>query len=413
MNARTRLRRVFALGTLGNALSLISNLILPPLLLSQFGAEKFAEWIYLFSIPLSLAALDLGVSAAFSTDVFSRYVSGNKSSAQAYFKTGLKITIILGIITYLLASLIISAQATESRQTVLYILSAYIIIGYPSELLSASFKIAEKFQHFQILGITFRALEVVAVASASLTGNLVLTATSLLILRAGQISAGLLLARNYVPELFRGDWSRWERFSHLIRPSLTYSLGPLVMLVSLQAPIYILSSYSTANAIIAFTTVRTMARIPLQISSQISFSLFTEYTRIRQQEGNHEAARLYRKGKNLIAVAILAFLPLGILFGGSLYALWMRQSVDSFELIFACLLAESLLEALIRNRIYYTSAENKHTADTVKHLLISAATAAIFYLCTKKGLTLEISLLFTALFSIVLSLSIFRDRGAL
>lgn len=367
-----RLRKVFSVGILGNVLTLLTNFLIPPLFIASLGTERYGAWLYLFTIPTSLAMFDLGVSAAFSTEVYKLHASGEREAAVRAFKTGVKVIGGLMLAVLAVSALIVGnrylARGDGELHATVILLCAYVLSGFMSELLSSSYKIAGLYHRFQSIGLVSKLAEIGALLALIPLNDFRLMALAMLAVRLISMAGSTFLALRLTPELSAGSWRGWTPFKHLVVPSLMYAVNPLIMFIALQVPLLIIAPSAGMAAVVAYTTVRTLTRLPLQISNQLSVSLYTEFTRLHAGAQHGTMHSLYRKGLWLIAGMFIAYALGGLLLGETVYALWLKQVPADFHILFAVLLCDAVFESFMRHRSSLSSATNQHARDTLFQL---------------------------------------------
>ncbi len=380
----TRVKRVFSMGIATNVLTLATNFLLPPYFLHHLGVDRYGAWLYLFSIPTSLAMADLGVSAAFSTEVFKLHTEGRRDQAISVFKTGVKILAILMLVVFLAALLIVlwqrgqSGVMDETGLTIL-LLSAYMLSGYVCELQGAAYKINGRYEFTQKTGLIAKLGELVAILVLAPGNDFAAMALALLLIRSTVVLYVWFDISRVAGYLLKGSWRGWAPVGHLFVPALMYAVGPLIMFVALQVPLVVIGHVSTAAAVVAYTTTRTMARLPLQISSQISFSLQTEYTRLLSSGHLEWVEKLHRKSILMILGLFALALAGGELLGSAFYELWLHRTPQSFHIVFAILTLDAIFESMMRNRILLFASLNVHARDTLFHLAVASLAACAMY----------------------------------
>lgn len=378
-----RLRKVFSLGILSNVLTLASNLLIPPLFIAQLGTERYGAWLYLFTIPTSLAMFDLGVSAAFSTEVYKLQASGQREAAARAFKTGVKVIGGLMLTVLCAVGVILAVRHTSQGGAELHgtvaLLCAYVLSGFMSELLSSSFKVAGLYHRYQLIGLLSRVAEIAALLALITTNDFRLMAAAMLALRLATMLLSTALALRLTPELARGSWQGLVPFRHLVVPSLMYAINPLTMFIALQVPLLVIAPAAGMASLVAYTTVRTLVRLPLQVSNQISMSLYTEFTRLHAAGQDDVAMSLYRKGLLMIGALFVACIAGGLLVGSTVYGWWLKQVPPHFHLIFLVLVCDAVFESCMRHRSSLSSATNQHARDTLFQLGVSGCAVATMW----------------------------------
>jgi len=370
-----RIRRVFSMGVLANVLTLVTNFLIPPLFLKALGAERYGAWLYLFTLPMSLAMFDLGISAAFSTEVFRLHAQGDGLKAGQMYRTGIKLIGALLLLVMLGALVVVGwrhAHQSSSLEVLqaLFLLCAYVLVGFFSELLSSAYKCAGRYQVFQGVGMAGKVLELATMLALIPLNNFAWMAAAMLVVRLLTVCFTVWQSLRMAPELVQGSWRGVAPFRHLVLPSVMYAINPLIMFIALQVPLLIIGPAAGMASVVAYTTVRTLARLPLQISSQISFSLYTEYTRMHAEGRMDLVQRLFNKGLAMIAALFATYAVGGMLLGPWVYQLWLKHVPSGFHLLFGVLLLDAAFESFMRNKVALTSSLNRHARDTLFQLTL-------------------------------------------
>jgi len=384
-----RIRRVFSMGVLANVLTLATNFLIPPLFLKALGADRYGAWLYLFTMPMSLAMFDLGISAAFSTEVFRLHAAGRLQAAGRAYRTGVKLIGLLLCVVMACALALVwwrHAHQSSSLETLqaLLLLCAYVLVGFFSELLSSAYKCAGRYQVFQGVSLAGKVAEMGAMLALIPSNNFAWMAAAMLGLKLVVVGVTAVQSARMAPELTQGSWRGLEPFKHLLVPSLMYAINPLIMFIALQVPLLIIGPAAGMAAVVAYTTIRTLARLPLQISSQISFSLNSEYTRLHAEGRTDLLQKLFDRSLLIIGGLFAAYALGGLLLGPWVYELWLKHVPQGFRLIFAVLLLEATFESLMRNKLALTSSLNRHSRDTLVQLTLASCSVAVLWLMAQQ-----------------------------
>ena len=388
-----RIRRVFSMGVLANVLTLVTSFLIPPLFLKALGADRYGAWLYLFTMPMSLAMFDLGVSAAFSTEVYRLHAGGDQAAAGRTYRTGVKLIGLLLVVVMLGAGAVVLWQQHQQGSSLevlqaLLLLCAYVLVGFFSELLSAAYKCAGRYPAYQAVGLAGKVAELGVMLALIPFNNFAWMAAAMLAVKLLAVCITALQAQRMAPELTRGSWRGLVPFKHLIVPSLMYAINPLIMFIALQVPLLIIGPAAGMASVVAYTTVRTLARLPLQISSQISFSLNSEYTRLHAEGRLDLLQKLFDRSLWIIGALFAAYAVGGLLLGPWVYQLWLKQLPDGFRLLFMVLLLDATFESLMRNKLALTSSMNLHTRDTVVQLVLASCSVSVLWLMAQHKATL-------------------------
>lgn len=381
---KKRVANIFAIGMLGNLLVVASSFILPPYFISNLGEQRYGAWLYLFSIPLSLAMLDLGISAAFSTEVYKLHSQGDSPAAAKMFKQGIKfITILVEVILLIVVifGCVASVKGSWSPEIIISatIISVYVLIGFFSELLAAPYKIYKRFHIIQLAGLVSKVAEVFILIYLIPFDNFILMAFALLLLRITYAIGIATYAKKFSLNFFSGSWTNTVTIQHLYVPGLMYAANPLIAFLSLQVPLIIIGSSLNLASVVAYTTIRTLARLPVQVSSQISYSLQVEYTRMHFDAFLVQLAKMYRKSIVIILMIFLAWVFMGGIFGQTFYEFWIKRVQIDFGLLFCMIVADAFFESVMRNKIALSASINQHKSDVLMHLSIVVTAVLAMY----------------------------------
>jgi O-antigen/teichoic acid export membrane protein len=181
---------------------------------------------------------------------------------------------------------------------------------------------------------------------------------------------------------------------------------PLGNSLALQGPILIIGFLFGPAMVATFSAMRTLARIPYQITFAFSSSISPEMTFAYGARNFKLLRKLHRKSwaLNTIAVSIVA-LTIGF-FGESIVHIWLRKTIVFDALILNGLLVTTFMLSLWNSSSMVLMSSNKHS-ELAKYYLISNV-LGFFISYTLSALTnisglivslvfVEMVLLFTAL----------------
>jgi O-antigen/teichoic acid export membrane protein len=357
MSVKRRLGLAFASNSFAYFVTLIVQILSVPVLLHTWGGALYGEWLIASTIPGYLMMSDLGLTSALANDMaMSEARSDRRECVRSFQSIGFAIFAI-GLILICVAALagwlfplqlLIGTKILIGRKLgeLIALLVVQVWLSQCLGVLTAGFRCVGQYALGNFYINCIRLLEYVALWTFALIGyDVILCAGAMtLVLMAGTIICASLL-RIKVPWLKLGLGEiQLKPVKRLLTVGLPFMAIPLSFALNLQTPILILGLIAGSEAVVVFSTCRTISRAVFQLFSIMNNSFWPEMTRA-YAEGNFEVLRrLFRitvTGSIWFGVAGAVALAIG---GPYLYALW-----TSHILVFDPVLLDILLLVMVAN----------------------------------------------------------------
>jgi len=334
MSAKQRIVAALAANGFGQAVTIGTQLLLTPLYFRHWGAGLYGEWLILSAIPAYLALADLGVSSAAGNEMAMRAGAGNLNGAQQTFRgargvarMAAALAVLLGVVLALccwgLDWPALSHISRHDAALILLMLSLQVALGFSGSVVQAGFRCAG----FNALGTTWanlaRLAEALACALALGWGQSALTlCAATLVVRALMLVWQWALLRRRCTWLFQpavpADPHMLRR---LLWPSLAFMAFPVAYALALQGPVLLIGSLYGSAAVAVFSAMRTLARLPVQLTNVLNNAVSPEVSRAHGEGDQGKVRRLHRTAWALTA-------SLGLLTCGALGLLgpWISQA---------------------------------------------------------------------------------------
>lgn len=297
-------RRRFVLGALsmgyGKAVAAFGQLLLVPVLANAWGVALYGQWLMLATIPVFLAASDLGFGVAAGNRLIGQVARQEFDLAQRTFDSALLIIVSSSAMIAAAAislSLLLPERGLEAAhgmsgddaRKVLQILICYGAVALQGGLFMAVMRSEGAFARSTALEATVQLAEAVAVAVVAHWGHGPLPAAyALLTVRGAGLVCHVLLAH------WHASWLRlWPEgisrsvMQSLLRPALAAMLLPLAMAGLLQGTALAIGAAIGAGAVPVFVSLRTLSRLGLQIVMTVNLPVLPEFT-AEYARGNRE-----------------------------------------------------------------------------------------------------------------------------
>jgi O-antigen/teichoic acid export membrane protein len=388
MSARQRIVHALAANTMAQGITVLTQLLLTPLFFRQWGAATYGEWLLVSSIPAYLAMADLGIGTAAGNDMVMQAGAGRWQGARATYLAALKVSALAALAVAGVGALVglglahgvgmhVQHIAPADAGWLALLLSVNVGLGFGGNVVSAGYRAAGANARGIMWGNAARLLDVLATAALLLLGQPPLHVCLVSVL----IKAVLLLAqtqalRPLAPELCEGAAvAEAGLFKRLLRPSLAFMVLPLGNAMALQAPLMVLGSVVGPEAVALFSTMRTLARIPMQLATALNASVWPEISRL-WGEGRLDLLRqLHRQSWRITAAIGVLALVGQVLLGGIACQLWLGPGHHNATMLNTLALV-ALLSALWNVSSVFLAAINAHTHFTMVYLCVNALSVA-------------------------------------
>jgi len=389
MSVKDRIRHALAANAFGQAITVGSQLLLTPLYFRLWGAAMYGEWLILSSIPAYLTMADLGIGSAAGNEMTMRAAADDRVGAQ---RTLLGALWVAGGAAAMTLALGLAAAACAyhwqlphtpslaplQAALILMGLALTVALGFVGGLASAGFRCCGR----NALGIMWansaRLVEALSVAGLLLTGQTpaVICLGMVLVKAAATVAQWLVLGR-VCPWLFdptvRADRAIARR---LIKPALGFLAFPLGNALALQGPILIIGTVFGGPAVAMFSALRTLARVPMQLTTMFNSSVWPEMSRAHGSADMVLLQRLHRTSWGITALLVLCMaLALGLL-GREIALVWLGASASFEPVVFLMLLLLTVVSALWNASAVVLTATNSHLGLASVYVIANSLTLA-------------------------------------
>lgn len=394
MSVFARITSALGANAFGQAVTIGSQLALTPLFFRVWGAGQYGEWLLLSSVPAYLMMADVGIGSAAGNEMTMSAGAGDQRAAQNTFLSALAVALGASLLALLVGALTAWLLWQSALLPLLHIpaqdaalislaLSAIVGLGFFGSVLSAGFRCCGRNALGIMLSNTGRLFDAVTIGALLLaqqtpiTISVVVLALRLLIL-LGQ--AAMLL--RVCPWLFNGGGSaKFQVVRQLIRPAVGFMAFPLGDALALQGPLLVIGSVFGGAGVAMFSSLRTLARVPVQLTNMFNSSIWPELSRAHGAGNLNLMRKLHRAswGLNLLLVAPLAAVLIAV--GPWVVRLWLGAEAPFDPWVLAALIVVSVISAVWHASSVVLVAINHHLqlgAIYVTANAVCLSAAAIF-----------------------------------
>ncbi len=385
-----RIAAALAAHAFGQAVTVASQLVLTPLYFRLWGAATYGEWLILASVPAYLAMADLGIGSAAGNEMTMRAAAGDRTGAQRTLLGALWVA--GGAAALALALGLMAAACAYHWQMphtpnvapvhaalILVGLALTVALGFVGGLASAGFRCCER----NALGImaanSARLAEALTVAALLLARQPpVVICLGMVGVKVAAVAVQWLVLWRVCPWLFvprlRADRAIVQR---LIKPALGFLAFPLGNALALQGPILIVGAVFGGPAVAMFSALRTLARVPMQLTTMLNSSVWPEMSRAQGSGNLNLLQRLHRTSWGMTALLVLGMAIALELLGRPIALLWLGDSAPFEPLVFSLLLLLTVVSALWNSSAVVLTATNSHLALAGIYVAVTASSLAL------------------------------------
>jgi O-antigen/teichoic acid export membrane protein len=338
----TRILKNFGAMFTGRLLSVIQQVIVPPIFAARYSLGHFGEWGVLSGAVAAIGMLNFGVQTYMNQDLAIRYNCGDITDYRIRQSTALRLLLgaivtaaTLGLVIFLLPlnewlRLDIGYRAT---QWTTYLLGCQILCGILFGYLSGIFMgvaLAHRGAHWNnfqtlltslgLLGAVLLHLPFPALAGVQLAAMLI------------SIVCVLVDLRRTAPELFP-SLRFWDRsaVSTILKPSGFFGLIEICTFLTFQAPLLVLQRFLGPVAVAAFILMRLLFSMCRQILAMFTQSMGSEITVLFGRRDWPALSALYDYSERFIFFLIPLVNTGVLMLAPVLITVWMHKKAELFS----------------------------------------------------------------------------------
>jgi len=271
----------------GQVLTIVTQLATLPLFLSHWDITRYGIWLMISSVPSYFSMADGGIVNAARNEMTIALGSRDVLHANRVFQSALifilsmSLAIILVVVAVLFFTPIVKNFEQDYAITLL-ILVIGIFVSFVNGLSEATFCSVGKYGFGTVMGQTIRLAEWAGgIFGLMFFGSFISVALGMLLMRVAGVVLSILLSKKYAPEFIWGfRLAELVQFKKTMQPALYFLVFPLANALSIQGFTLLIGSMLGPATVTVFNTYRTLARVIVQATSILSFSVGPELSRL-------------------------------------------------------------------------------------------------------------------------------------
>lgn len=357
----------FGANAFGQVINIVIQIVSLPLFLLFWDASTYGTWLVLSALPAYLTMADIGiVSVAGNKMTMALGRSDLREADAVYHSAQLFMTVVCCALAAILVPAALfwptSSDVTTDMRIALAALLGSVLASLFGGLADAVFKATGRYPVGTMLGqfarlaewagymiglIVFRSFAGVAVVG--LVARVLSSGLMILVAQRGQTGLTLGFGRAERGELVR-----------MLHPAISFMAFPLANALSFQGVTILVGVLAGTSAVALFNAYRTIARVAVQLTSMISYTLWPEFARLFGQAGMKAVHPLFRQSALLGAAVAALFSPILFVVSPWLLAIWTHGRIPFEPTLMALLLAYAAVAGFWHVPRVLLMATNKH-----------------------------------------------------
>jgi O-antigen/teichoic acid export membrane protein len=318
------------------------QLLSVPIYATHWGLATYGAWLVIFTVPNYLAFADFGFAAAAANDMTVSVARGDRGAAIETFHAvraamaGLCAVLLLLCVAavYFIPDrsldFVAGLSHVQARRAIL-MLAAYGVLSIQNSVSLAAFRSIGRYATGTYLHTSIHFVENLgALVVVSLGGNIEAVAATYLAVGIVGIGIRMILLRLQAAWLVYFSWRvSFGEIRRLLHPALAVLALPMAQALFLQGTVAVVGMAAGAAAVPAFTAVRTLSRIGLQLTMIINNAVVPEFTMAAAAVDHRRRARLAFMSIACSAVILLPMLLIVLTAGPLVLKLWTHGAIHA------------------------------------------------------------------------------------
>jgi O-antigen/teichoic acid export membrane protein len=368
------------------------QLLSVPIFATHWGLATYGAWLVIFTVPNYLAFADFGFAAAAANDMTVSVARGDRAAAINTFHAVR--AAMAGICSILLVFCVIgvygipgrsfafvSGLSHEQARYAVLMLAAYGVLSIQNSVSLAAFRSIGRYATGTYLNNSIHFVEnVSALVVVSFGGNIENAAAAYLAVGIVGIAVRMIWLRSQAAWLVYFSWRiSFGEIRRLLNPALAVLALPMAQALFLQGTVAVVGLAAGAAAVPAFTAVRTISRIGLQLTMIVNNAVVPEFTMAAASVDHGRRARLAFMSVASSAIILLPMFVVVVAAGPLTLKLWTHGAIHAPYLLIVLMALTMIVNGgwlPISNLIF---ALNRHAQYSYYYLIAAAGSVALSY----------------------------------
>jgi O-antigen/teichoic acid export membrane protein len=386
-----RLLRGTGANAFGQLVIVALQLVMVPTLATHWGLERYGLWLLLCTVPFYLGLADFGFTTASTNEMIMKVECGDRDGAIATFQSAWAVVVCCStLIAFIALSFClllpdrffaVAAVDTVEVRGALAVLSIYGLVCLQSNIVLAGFKCSGHYATGTMSGALVQFCEgLVAISVVAVGGSVWHLALAYLLSRFCGVVVQVLWLHHSIPWL-RINFTKFQlqETKRLMGPAIAVTASATAQAMVLQGTAVTLGAAASVSMVAVFTTVRTLTRTGIQLTTLVNNAAMPEHSAAVAREDRNAQARMVVLALATSAIILIPAAIILLLWGQTIIAVWTRSVVHPSQTFLVVMIAVMLLNGIwfpISNLIL---AANRHGLYSYVYLVAATVSVVLSY----------------------------------
>ena len=371
----------------------IIQVIYPPAMLYAWGVENFGVWVFISTIPATLAIFNINVSFSSRTEMSMNFEKKKYKEINKIFCNSFYVIILNIIIFSLICSCIFFVEIPDIE-----IFNALSIENLDKILLLIVFAFYFTiFDNFFFMGITYTGnvskynyitlcceiiLKILIPLSGLFFTNLLYPAIILVTINFLKSLTLFIIYKNNKKKLSLVlTYYDLKYIKNIFKLSLSYYFQNVSSIIKNNGVLILVGLYFNSSIVGLLATTKTLFYfLPNRFLDIFNNSLYYEYSKSFGQKKNNNLTMIFKAQIKITLIILLFYISCSLLFGREIYGFWLNHEYDLTFVLLFLIVFESFLFNLYNSIEVMIKAVNKFFKTTMVSLFFSMTTLLLTYL---------------------------------
>ena len=388
----SRIVRGISANVYSQLVQLALQLLSVPIYATHWGLATYGAWLVIFTVPNYLAFADFGFAAAAASDMTVSVARGDRAAAIATFHAvraamaGI-CAILLGLCVAAVYCLpdrslaFVSGLSHDQARYAILMLAAYGVLSIQNSVSLAAFRSIGNYATGTYLHTSIHFAENLgALIVVTLGGNIEDAAATYLSIGVVGIVVRMIWLRVQAGWLVYFSWRiSFGQVRRLLHPAFAVLALPVAQALFLQGTVAVVGLAAGAAAVPAFTAVRTLSRIGLQLTMIVNNAVIPEFTMAAASVDHRRRAKLAFMSIATSAVILVPMFLVVVAGGPLVLKLWTHGAIHAPYALIVLMALTMVINGgwlPISNLIF---ALNRHSQYSYYYLAAAAGSVLLSY----------------------------------
>ncbi len=341
------------------SLQFVQAIVLVPLLLNNWGADKYGVWIAVFSFFTLLQTFDSGHQNYIGNE-FNKLFHLDKPEAKKILASSIRACLVIGLLELLILIMIIIFNFTPSfvgitseaskemgvEWGLISIMLVWLLSGNIGGILVRMILPLGMMARSIYLGIILKAIQIIILVIAGLFKFSIFEACFYTALSSLIYSYLLFIYIRYLMPEFYPWWTggNWHTGFSNLKKSIVLTYSNLLVQFSNSGIVLIITNFLNASFVPLFTTIRTLGNTALQGTGMVITPLYPEMIRYYVKKEPDKLLDMFETNWVITGFIVNCIFIISLLFIEPLYT-WWTKGILHFDLALYSIIVASVILA--------------------------------------------------------------------